>query len=201
MGNSPIGKSRSPVATMCFQRIARNRVLILGLGALWKGICKLCKYWLIYFFGYTWSFDCHASTTTALMKAHQKLLLAHHSRPSFQNNLLLAYNILHKQKSKHYNLNDATIITCKPQLSQTPWLSGLILLSHFNFMNIGKSAWRSDNIFVCSSFRIYLWVSFVPFFPFQREKVALAFYTLNIYRKPEIKFLDQLPHGWQLNKS
>ena len=38
------------------------------------------------------------------MKAHQKLLLAHHSRPSFQNNLLLAYNILHKQKSKHYNL-------------------------------------------------------------------------------------------------
>ncbi|XP_073230191.1 tubulin polyglutamylase complex subunit 1-like [Porites lutea] len=46
-------------------------------------------------------FDCHASTTTALMKAHQKLLLAHHSRPSFQNNLLLAYNILHKQKNSN----------------------------------------------------------------------------------------------------
>ena len=111
------------------------------------------------------------------MKAHQKLLLAHHSRPSFQNNLLLAYNILHKQKSKHYNLNDATV-TCKPQLSQTPWLSGLVLLSHFNFMNIGKSAWRSEDVFVCSSFRNYLWV----FFPFQREKVALTCtcYTLNI---------------------
>lgn len=183
---------------MCFQRIARNRVLILGLGALWKGICKLYKYWLIYFFfGYTWSFACHASTTTALMKAHQKLLLAHHSRPSFQNNLLLAYNILHKQKSKHYNLNDATI-TCKPQLSQTPWLSGLVLLSHFNFMNIGKSAWRSEDVFVCSSFRNYLWVPFVPFFPFQREKLALTFYTLNIYWKPEIKFLGQLPQRWAI---
>ena len=110
------------------------------------------------------------------MKAHQKLLLAHHSRPSFQNNLLLAYNILHKQKSKHYNLNDATI-TCKPQLPQTPWLSGLVLLSHFNFMNIGKSARRSEDVFVCSSFRNYLWV---PFVPFQREKLALTFYTLNI---------------------
>ena len=93
------------------------------------------------------------------MKAHQKLLLAHHSRPSFQNNLLLAYNILHKQKSKNYNLNDATI-TCKPQLSQTPWLSGLVLLSHFNYINIGKWTWRSEDVFVCSSFRNYLWVLF-----------------------------------------
>lgn len=130
------------------------------------------------------------------MKAHQKLLLAHHSRPSFQNNLLLAYNILHKQKSKHYNL--MVLITCKPQLSQTPWLSGLVLSSLFNFMNVGKSAWRSEDVFVSSIFRNYLWV----FFPFQREKVALTCtcYTLNIYWKPEVKFLGQLPHAWQLNK-
>lgn len=138
MGNSSIGKNRSPVVTMCFQRIARNRVLILGLGPFEResvNCANTDSY--IFFFDYTLSFDCHASTTTALMKAHQKLLLAHHSRPSFQNNLLLAYNILHKQKSKHYNLIDATN-KCKPQLSQTPWLSGLVLLSHFNFMNIGK---------------------------------------------------------------
>jgi len=44
-------------------------------------------------------FDSQASTTTALMRAHQKLILVHHSRPSFQNNLVLAYNILHQQKN------------------------------------------------------------------------------------------------------
>ncbi|XP_068688087.1 tubulin polyglutamylase complex subunit 1-like [Montipora foliosa] len=44
-------------------------------------------------------FDNHASNATALMRAHQKLILVHHSQPSFQNNLVLAYNILHHQKN------------------------------------------------------------------------------------------------------
>ena len=46
------------------------------------------------------SFDSRAIITTALVKAHQKLLLAHHSRLSFQINLAAAYNILKQQKSE-----------------------------------------------------------------------------------------------------
>ncbi|RMX53882.1 hypothetical protein pdam_00018617 [Pocillopora damicornis] len=46
-------------------------------------------------------FDSRAITTTALVKAHQKLLLAHHSRPSFQINLAAAYNILKQQKNSN----------------------------------------------------------------------------------------------------
>ena len=48
------------------------------------------------------SFDNHASTTTAIMRAQQKLLLVHHSQPSFQNNLGLAYNILRQRKSQYW---------------------------------------------------------------------------------------------------
>ncbi|KAL9957955.1 hypothetical protein ACROYT_G034914 [Oculina patagonica] len=46
-------------------------------------------------------FDSHANTATALMKCHQKLLLVHHSRPSFQNNLVQGYNILKQQKNSN----------------------------------------------------------------------------------------------------
>ena len=57
------------------------------------------------------SYDNLADTTTALMRAHQKLLLVHHSRPVFYNNVNAAFDILSKQKGMledvmhfHYNL-------------------------------------------------------------------------------------------------
>nr|XP_058947228.1 tubulin polyglutamylase complex subunit 1-like [Pocillopora verrucosa] len=65
-------------------------------------------------------FDSRAITTTALVKAHQKLLLAHHSRPSFQINLAAAYNILKQQKNSNglrgltgKTYNDLLTLLCK----------------------------------------------------------------------------------------
>ncbi|PFX28859.1 Tubulin polyglutamylase complex subunit 1 [Stylophora pistillata] len=84
-------------------------------------------------------FDSHANTTTALVKAHQKLLLAHHSRPSFQVNLAAAYNILKRQKNSNglrgltgKTYNDLLTLLCK-DLTGTesePLQKRIMCLSH-----------------------------------------------------------------------
>ncbi|KAK2560585.1 Tubulin polyglutamylase complex subunit 1 [Acropora cervicornis] len=84
-------------------------------------------------------FDNHASTTTAIMRAHQKLLLVHHSQPSFQNNLVLAYNILRQRKNNNglkgltgKTYNDLVAMLCR-DLNVTeadPLQKKIMCLSH-----------------------------------------------------------------------
>lgn len=84
-------------------------------------------------------FDNHASTTTAIMRAQQKLLLVHHSQPSFQNNLGLAYNILRQRKNNNglkgltgKTYNDLVAMLCR-DLNVTeadPLQKKIMCLSH-----------------------------------------------------------------------
>ncbi|EDO35740.1 predicted protein [Nematostella vectensis] len=50
-------------------------------------------------------FDNLADTATALMQAHQKLLLVHHSQPAFYSNLMEAYDTLSHQKGEKQSQN------------------------------------------------------------------------------------------------
>lgn len=84
-------------------------------------------------------FDSHANPTTALMKSHQKLLLVHHSRLSFQSNLVQAYNILKQQKNSDglrgltgKTYNDLLTLLCRDLTGQEvePLQKRILCLSH-----------------------------------------------------------------------
>ncbi|XP_032231585.2 tubulin polyglutamylase complex subunit 1 [Nematostella vectensis] len=65
-------------------------------------------------------FDNLADTATALMQAHQKLLLVHHSQPAFYSNLMEAYDTLSHQKGSNglrgltgKSYNDLLTLLCR----------------------------------------------------------------------------------------
>ena len=89
-------RPEDPIAFMAELWVSRSASSDLRVYKNWKFHVSINNiFWMV-----DLSFDSRAITTTALVKAHQKLLLVHHSRPSFQINLAAAYNILKQQKSE-----------------------------------------------------------------------------------------------------